>query len=155
MTYCYLGLGSNLGIPKRNLQKAVQQLRSIPRSSVTRVSSIYKSTPYGPKAQPNFCNMVVGISTKLSPHRLLIYCKKIEQNMGRVRKKRWGSRAIDIDVLIFGDVRLNDNNLTLPHAGLIHRDFALVPLLEIEPDITQPGLGKLSTYLLKCSRNII
>ena len=75
--------------------------------------------------------------------------------MGRVRKKRWGSRAIDIDVLIFGDVRLNDNNLTLPHAGLIHRDFALVPLLEIEPDITQPGLGKLSTYLLKCSRNII
>jgi 2-amino-4-hydroxy-6-hydroxymethyldihydropteridine diphosphokinase len=155
MIYCYLGLGSNLAFPKRNLYKALQSLRAIPRSYVDKVSSIYLSLPYGPKAQPNFCNMVVGLSTQLSPLRLLHYCQAIEHKMGRIRKKHWGARIIDIDILIYGDLVFHNHRLTLPHPGIAHRDFVLVPLQEIAADITLPGGGKCKYFLADCEQNII
>lgn len=131
MVLCYLALGSNLNQPKRQLKRAIKSLTREPRVTVIESSSVYLSKPQGVVSQPKYYNMVILINTKLTPFNLLKCCQKIENNQLRVRKKRWGARTIDIDILLFGDTKINKPNLCIPHPEMFKRDFVLVPLLEI------------------------
>lgn len=131
MTLCYLGLGSNLRCPTRQLNQAIAALRRVPHTIIVKCSQVYINPPMGLKAQPMFHNMVVGIHTKLSPHRLLDYCQQIEQRQQRIRQKRWGARTLDIDILLYGEQMISTPRLSIPHPGMLERDFVLIPLREI------------------------
>lgn len=134
MTRCYLGLGSNLRSPSRQLRTALQQLRTLPQSVIVAQSKLYKTKPWGMRGQPAYANMVVAIDTKLPPHTLLRYCQTIENKQQRLRKIRWGARTLDIDLLLYGTQIIATRTLTIPHPRMLLRDFVLVPLLEIAPN---------------------
>lgn len=131
MVVCYLGLGSNLKHPKRQLNRALQALQHLPRSTITQRSSVYSSQPMGVRAQPSYCNMVIAIQTSLPPLILLGHCQSIENKQQRIRKRRWGARTLDIDVLLYGNQSIRTRNLTVPHPHLFERDFVLIPLQEL------------------------
>lgn len=131
MTVCYLGLGSNLASPERQLRRAIRALRKLPKSFIIKVAAFHHSIADGRKAQPNYVNTVIALHTQLSPNALLLYCQKIEQQQGRVRKVRWGARTLDIDILLFGKKTINTPTLCIPHPRMLERDFVLLPLLEI------------------------
>lgn len=152
MTLCYLGLGSNLRSPERQLRQATLLLNKVPRSVVMSASKIYSSQPWGIRSQPPYCNMVIALHTSLSPERLLHYCQQIENKQQRLRKKRWGARTIDIDVLLYGNHVINKHNLVVPHPEMLNRDFVLVPLLEIKPTILLPTGEPLVSYLKHCEK---
>lgn len=152
MTLCYLGLGSNLNSPVRQLKLAIAALRTIPRSSIALQSNLYKSHPMGVRAQPNYYNMVIALKTSLPPHRLLRYCQSIEKKQHRIRRARWGARTIDIDILLYGKKCIVTRDLQIPHPHMQKRDFVLIPLLEIQKDIRFPNGELLSDYLTSCCR---
>jgi len=155
MTLCYLGLGSNLRSPQRQLRQAITLLQKLPRTTITSISSLYFSKPLGIRAQPYYCNLVIALHTSLSPFWLLHYCQSIEKKHQRVRKKRWGARTLDIDILLFGETIMTTNKLVLPHPQMLHRDFVLIPLLEIAPDIRLPNGEHLGSYLQNCEEYLI
>ncbi len=126
----YLGLGSNLGDKKGNLKKALELL-SQSGIKIEKKSSLYQTKPYGCLEQEDFYNIVIKVETSLSPQELLKLCQKIEKKMGRQRTIRWGPRLIDIDILLYEDLSLDEKNLALPHPGLFKRSFVLLPLVEI------------------------
>ena len=140
----YIGLGSNLDDPPAQIETAVRRLDRIPCSRVTTRSTLYRSAPFGPVEQPDFINAVVGLSTRLSARRLLKELKRIEARLGRVPGVRWGPRAIDLDLLLLGDAVVREPGLTVPHPGIAERNFVLLPLREIAPDLVVPGLGRLA-----------
>ena len=144
MPICYLGLGSNLKSPKRQLQIAINSLNRIKNTSIIDISSIYFNPPKGVKSQPMFYNLVLSIKTSLNPHALLYFCQKIEEMQCRVRKKKWGARTIDIDILLYGDKEIKTKSLLIPHPYMLERDFVLIPLLEISPNISLPNGKKIS-----------
>ncbi len=131
MIRCYLGLGSNLNTPIRQLQLAISALKKLPHSHVVQVSDLSYTQPLGTSFQPMYCNAVLALDTTLSPLQLLNYCQLIEQQQGRIRKKRWGSRTLDIDLLLYGDIKMQHKRLTLPHPGMLNRDFVMKPLANI------------------------
>lgn len=137
MTRAFLGLGSNLGDRIENLQQAVNLLgeRGI---SVVASSRVYETEPVGPE-QPDFLNAVVEIETDLDARAILETCLQVEWTMGRVRKERWGPRAIDLDLLTFDDEEIDEPGLTIPHPRMHERGFVLVPLMELEADPPLPG----------------
>lgn len=155
MTLCTLGLGSNLRTPRRKLRQALILLRTLPRSRIVRVSSLYLTKPYGVSSQPPYFNRVVAVRTTLPPERLLHHCQEIEQKLGRLRKKHWGARTIDIDILLYGNRTIHTKTLTVPHRELCLRDFVLLPLLEICPNASLPNGETLSSHLLTCKRYVI
>ena len=155
MTLCYLGLGSNLNTPPRQLRRALAWLHKLPDSTLTHISRLYTSSPSGVRSQPPYCNMVIALQTTLYPERLLLHCQAIEKKLKRLRKRRWGARTIDIDILLYGNRQIHTQNLTVPHPELCRRDFVLIPLLEIAPNITLPGGEPLAPYLLTCKRYVI
>lgn len=136
---CYLGLGSNLtnelGTPKQHIASAIHQLQNHQHITDVIVSSLYESEPYGVTDQPCFINAVVGLKTSLTPHELLAFCQSLEQNAKRKRIRHWGERSLDVDVLLYGDEQISTSDLTVPHAELCKRNFVLVPLAEIAPDL--------------------
>lgn len=138
MTLSYLALGSNLRTPQRQLHRAIQQLRKLPRTHVIRIAGFYTSKAWGRKIQPDFCNTVVAIHTSLTPARLLSECQAIEKAQGRIREVKWGARTLDIDIILFGAKKFTTSSLIIPHPQLLHRDFVLTPLLEIAPHIRMP-----------------
>jgi len=138
----HLGLGSNVGDREGYLRKTVEAIGNFERSEVRRVSSIYETEPWGKKDQDPFLNQVVEVDTQLRPHELLAVCQKIEKDLGRSTRERWGPRTIDIDLLLYGDVVIEDRNLRVPHSLLAERRFVLVPLTELSPSVSLPGLGK-------------
>ena len=138
----YLGFGTNLGDRKKNLAQAVNNLNDRPDFTVVRTSSIYETTPWGVTDQPNFLNMVAEINTFLSPQELLERVKKLEQDMGREDGPRFGPRLIDVDILLLGDLVVDEPDLQVPHASLHLRAFVLVPLRELTPESVHPLLGK-------------
>jgi 2-amino-4-hydroxy-6-hydroxymethyldihydropteridine diphosphokinase len=137
MNRCYLSLGSNQNTPERQIRQAIEAIRTLPRTSVIKVSSLYWTRAWGLQAQQDFCNAVLEITTYLTPSILLAHCQKIETKQGRVRKKRWGPRTLDIDIILFGNRRISTKNLKIPHPYMLSRDFVITPLLEINPDITR------------------
>lgn len=152
MTQCYLGLGSNLQAPKRQLRQAIASLRKLPHSTITGQSSIYLSKPLGVRAQPSYYNMVVSIHTLLPPKRLLHHCQLIEKKQQRICKRHWGARTIDIDILLYGNKAINLNELTIPHPHMLTRDFVLIPLVEIAPFSRLPNGQLINTYLMSCKK---
>lgn len=138
MPIVYLALGSNLNMPRRQLCQAFKNLRALPRTAIHSRSQIYLTKPMGVKAQSNYFNVVVTIKTQLSPYSLFLQCKKIEQKQRRIHKKIWGSRSIDIDILLYGQINVHHRKLTIPHPQMLYRDFVMVPLLELSPDQCLP-----------------
>ena len=150
MTACYLGLGSNLRSPERQLRQAINKLHKLPRSVVTKISSLYFSKPCGRRSQPPYCNMVIGIHTSLTAKDLMNQCHRIEKNQQRIRKARWGARTLDIDLLLYGDHAINRADLIIPHPRMTQRDFVLAPLLEIAPSVTLPSGESIASFLVNC-----
>ena len=143
----YLGLGSNQGDRRGNLAAALQHLREI--IDIDTISSVYETEPVGYLEQPRFLNMVCSGKTWLPAEELLAYVKAIEVTLGRQPSFRNGPRAIDIDILLYDDLRLQQENLVLPHPRMAERAFVLVPLAEIAPDIVDPSSGKTAQELLR------
>jgi 2-amino-4-hydroxy-6-hydroxymethyldihydropteridine diphosphokinase len=138
----YVGLGSNLDDPLRQLELALGQLAALPSTRLVSVSSPYRTTPFGPVAQPDFVNAVAALLTALAPEALLERLRAIELTLGRApARERWGPRRIDLDLLVQGRERRVGEPLTLPHPGIPERGFVLYPLLEIAPDLEVPGAG--------------
>ena len=131
MTEAFVGLGSNLEDPATQLRRACDALAALPDTQLVAVSSVYESQPMGPSDQPPFLNACAQIATTTGPNDLLTALLAIETTMGRVRKRRWGERCIDLDLLLYGDASLESKRLTLPHPGLYQRDFVLKPLAEL------------------------
>jgi 2-amino-4-hydroxy-6-hydroxymethyldihydropteridine diphosphokinase len=130
----YLGLGSNLGDRRRNLEAAVTVLDQPPALRVRRVSSFSITAPYGVQDQPDFLNGVAEVETELDPPGLLAVVKRIEHELGRVTSFRWGPRLIDIDILLYDHIRWQTPELTIPHPGILERSFVMEPLAELAPE---------------------
>lgn len=131
MNCCYLGLGSNQKCPERQLRQALENISKIPRTSIKKTSSFFWTKAWGLQVQQDFCNAVIEIQTNLQPLDLLNYCQKIERKQGRVRKKHWGPRTLDVDILLYEDRVISSLRLTLPHPHMYERDFVMKPLIEI------------------------
>lgn len=138
MARAYIGLGSNVGDRLENLSAGVKGLILADDVVLVGKSGVYDSEPVGLKDQPDFLNAVVAVETTLTPYELLSLVHKIELGQGRQRIKRWGPRTLDMDILIFGDIELDDPKLLIPHPRLKERRFVLEPLLEVEPDVRLP-----------------
>lgn len=135
----YLSLGANLGDRVHTLARAVELLDATAGLTLRAVSSVYETAPVGVTDQPAFLNLVARFECRLSARELLAIAQKIERALGRVRGPRWGPRTIDIDLLLLGDDRVDEPALTIPHSELTRRQFVLVPLAEIAPDLVLPG----------------
>ncbi|HEY6072022.1 MAG TPA: 2-amino-4-hydroxy-6-hydroxymethyldihydropteridine diphosphokinase, partial [Anaerolineales bacterium] len=140
MSIVYLALGSNLGDRLLNLRAAVDALA--PEVRVVAESSVYETPPWGYADQPAFLNMAVKAETDLSPRRLLRHLKGIESRLGRKPGIRYGPRLIDLDILFYDDLVLDEEALTIPHPRLHERAFVLVPLADVAPELKHPVLGK-------------
>lgn len=139
MTRAYIGIGSNVGDRAAFCRKAVDALRSAPAIEVTAASSLYETAPVGGPPQRSFVNVVVRVETELEPRGLLETCKDIEHRLGREPSDiRWGPRVADLDILLYGAEKVSEPDLEIPHPRLKERRFVLVPLLEIDPDATDP-----------------
>ncbi|NCO67173.1 MAG: 2-amino-4-hydroxy-6-hydroxymethyldihydropteridine diphosphokinase [Nitrospirae bacterium CG_4_10_14_0_8_um_filter_41_23] len=139
MSVVYIGIGSNLGNRQENCLRAIELLQE-KGIIVTKRSSLYETEPWGVKDQPLFINMAIEIETGLKPEELLRMLKDTEREMGRKDSSKWGPRIIDLDILLFDNIVLNNKNLKIPHPLMHERDFVLRPLCEIAPDIKHPLL---------------
>ena len=141
MAIAYIALGSNLGDKEKNLRRALLLLTQ-QGVEVVRVSSFISTEPYGVTDQPQFLNAVACVRTSLAPLALLDVLLATELAMGRVRLRHWGERNIDLDLLLYEDVVLDTKRLRLPHPDMQNRDFVLLPLAEIAPELKHPTLQK-------------
>ncbi len=131
MDKVFLSLGSNIGNRNKYLEMALISLQEIKDIDIVNQSSIYETEPFGFTEQAKFLNMVIEVSTSLQPKDLLSYINKVEAKYERIRSIRWGPRTIDIDILLYGDVIMDEEILKIPHPFLKQRLFALIPLSEI------------------------
>ena len=136
MTVTYIGLGSNLGDSRQILAEAVQKLATL---GAVKTSRLYQSPPMGPQDQPNYLNAAVQLVTELEPLALLDELQRFEQDSGRVRLRRWGERTLDLDLLMYGEEQIQNARLTVPHMGIMERDFVLMPLLDLEESLQIKG----------------
>ncbi len=134
----YIGFGSNLGDRQKYIFDAINLLKNTQGIFLCEVSPIYETKPVGYKDQPDFLNCVAKIETTLSPEKLLDACVYIENELERKRIIKWGPRTIDLDVLFYGDLIVNNENLKIPHPLLHEREFVLVPLKDLSPDFRHP-----------------
>lgn len=155
-TRSFIGLGSNLDDPVQQIQRACVQLGEIPQCKRKKVSGFYISEPLrnssaAPKPnQPNYINAVAEIHTQLNAERLLDELQRIEQQQGRTRShKRWQSRTLDLDILLFGDQQISSQRLQIPHAEMLNRNFVVIPLAELSNDLILPCGESLQTALNK------
>lgn len=139
----YVGIGSNLQKPARQVKQAAELLAGIRESRLVAVSSLYRSAPFGGIEQPDFVNAAASMLTRLAPQEFLGELQAIEVRQGRERgETRWGPRVLDLDLLAYSAMTLDAPGLRLPHPGIGERNFVLLPLAEIAPDLAIPGLGR-------------
>ena len=143
----YVGLGSNLGDRAAYLLLGLSALSRLPKTHLLRLSPVYETDPVGPP-QPPYLNMVAELETELSPKGLLAEMLGIEKALGRERRERWGPRTLDLDLLLYGDLVLEEAGLSVPHPRLHERAFVLVPLLDLLPEGRHPLLGQSFAELL-------
>ena len=151
MTVAYVGLGANIGEPRRQLQTALDELNGQPKTRVTASSSLYRSAPLDHLDQPEFLNAVAQIDTGLAPEALLDVLQEIENRHGRARPFAGAPRTLDLDLLLYGNETIESARLTVPHPRMHGRAFALRPLLELDPVISVPGKGLASKLLSACN----
>lgn len=147
MNGIYLLLGSNIGDRLQNL-KLAQRLLNESGIKTLNESSIYETEPWGKTDQSWFLNTVLQVETSLLPRELLSKCLEAEEQLGRKRKEKWGSRIIDIDILYYNDQELESSDLTIPHPAIQDRKFTLVPMCELRPNLTHPKLHQTQSELL-------
>lgn len=135
----FLSLGSNEGDRAYYIMEAIRRLGEHPRINVEKSSSLYETEPVGYVDQPWFYNAAIRLKTDMLPEELLAFTKRVEDELGRVRTKRWGPRTIDIDILLFNGIERKKENLTIPHPRMLERAFVLEPLKEIEPSLILPN----------------
>lgn len=139
----YIALGSNLGDSSATVERAILAIGQLPETRLIRRSSLYRTPPFGPVAQGDFINAVIGVLTRLSPLELWQQLQALETLLGRgVGRERWGPREIDLDLLVHGRALSSEPQLTLPHPGIPERDFVLYPLLEVAADLAIPRFGR-------------
>ena len=149
----YIGIGANLDDPVRQVSSALDELAVLPRTSLVKKSSLYRTPPMGPPDQPDYINAVAELETWLAPLELLDELQRVEQLHRRVRgAQRWGPRTLDLDLLLYGAQHIDQPRLSVPHPGLAERAFVLLPLVEIAPDLTVPGLGAVTGLAARVSR---
>jgi 2-amino-4-hydroxy-6-hydroxymethyldihydropteridine diphosphokinase len=147
----FLSRGSNLGDKIANLRDAIARLGIHPDISIARISSVYLTEPVGGVEQPDFLNMVAELETSLDPHSLHAVCREIETALGgREGRKQMGPRTIDLDILLYDALKLEEASLTIPHPEMLGRAFVLVPLAEIAPDVVIPGDSTAAKALARC-----
>ncbi len=150
MTIAYVGLGSNLAEPRKQIETALRALSGLPRTALRARSRLYATEPWGRTDQPPFVNAVAELDTQLSARALLDALLAVERQAGRERNgERWGPRILDLDVLLYGDARIHEPALHVPHPRLHERAFALLPLAEIAPGIDVPGVGRVADLLAR------
>ena len=149
MTTAYIGIGSNLGDKLNNCRKSIEMTGRIPDTSVTAQSVFYRTEPVGVEGQDWYVNCVISLSTGLPAQELLKNLLDIEQIMGRERKKKWDSRTIDLDILLYGQEVIEEEDLTVPHPLMHLRRFVLEPMVQLAPDLIHPVLGKSMAGLLE------
>lgn len=148
MPVAYIGLGSNLADPRAQVERALLCLARMPQSRMLRSSRLYRSAPWGVLDQPEFVNAAAAVETDLPAQALMQALLAIERDAGRDRRgDRWGPRILDLDLLLYGTLMLEQPGLQVPHPHLHERAFVLVPLAEIAPDLDVPGRGPISALL--------
>jgi 2-amino-4-hydroxy-6-hydroxymethyldihydropteridine diphosphokinase len=155
VTRAFVGLGGNLGEPRRQLLQAFEALDGLPRTKLVRRSSLFRSAPVGYADQPQFLNAVAELETELSAQRLLAELQAIEKQNGRERSFPNAPRTLDLDLLLFGSAVIDAPGLTVPHARMHERAFVLAPLVEISPLATIPGRGAAKDLLLQCNDQVV
>lgn len=142
----YLSLGTNMGDRQHNLDRAIDALGE--GMVITAVSPIYQTPPWGLTDQPDFLNLCLQATTNLTPHQLLHFNQQVEIQIGRVKEIRWGPRLIDIDILFYDALILQEEQLTIPHPHIAQRAFVLVPLADVAPGLIHPQTGKTVRQML-------
>ena len=157
MTTAYIALGSNLDNPRQQVEAALKAIAELPDSLLKASSPWYRSTAIGPGQQPDYINGVCAISTELQPLPLLHALQRIEQQQGRVRSEhpneRWCARTLDLDILLYDNLQLDTQQLQLPHPRMTERNFVLLPLADINSNLTLPDGRQLSQLLANCQRD--
>ena len=151
MIRAYVGLGANLGEPRRQLTDAIIAMSGLPETRLAGHSSFYRTAPVGHEDQPEFLNAVAALDTRLAPGVLLDGLQGIERRHGRERPFLDAPRTLDLDLLLFGGEQIARPGLTVPHPRMHQRAFVLQPLLELDPGISIPGKGKASAFLPACA----
>ena len=154
MTRAFVGLGSNIGEPRSQLQAAMKELDELPDTRAVAASALYRSAPLGYLEQPEFLNAVVGLETELTPEALLDGLQAIEQAHGRERPFAGAPRTLDLDLLLYGDAALATPRLTVPHPRMHERAFVLRPLAEIAPQAIIPARGTARDLLPACQGQV-
>lgn len=153
MTVTWIGIGSNVGDRVGNVRRAVEELGAV--GDVVAMSSIYMTAPIGGPPQRSFANAVVKLETTKEPQELLAACKALEERMGRESSEmRWGPRVIDLDILLYGDEKISEPDLEIPHPRIAERRFVLVPLLEIDQDVSDPWGSRYADLLDEASGDV-
>jgi 2-amino-4-hydroxy-6-hydroxymethyldihydropteridine diphosphokinase len=134
----FIALGTNLGNREENIKKAILKVGELPQTLIAATSSIIDTKPIGKTNQPDFLNCVIKIKTSFTPEELLYELQKIEKEMGRIRKEKWGPRIIDLDILFFNDNIIETEKLTIPHPEILNRKFVLQLMNEIAPEFVHP-----------------
>ncbi len=151
----YIGLGSNLDDPLSQVQTAVSELAALPDCTLIVQSPWYRSVAIGPGDQPDYINGVVCLDTTLSAETLLDALQAIESDHNRIRDQRWGPRTLDLDILLYGDQVIDTPRLQIPHCWLTRRNFVILPLADIAPELTLPDGTSLASRVLNISREDI
>ena len=148
----YVGVGSNLEDPQAQVQRALQRLGALPQTRRVLTSPLYRSAPFGPVAQPDFVNAAAALLTGLTLEELFAQLRALEAALGRpAAHAHWGPRIIDLDLLAYGNERRSDPALTVPHPGIVERNFVLYPLADIAPELQLPGLGRVADLKTRVS----
>ncbi len=149
MTVAYLGLGSNKGERINYIESALKEIGKLVDTKILRSSEIYETEPWGVSGQNDYLNSVTEISTELTAADLLRKLKGIEKKLGRKESAKWHEREIDIDLLFYGDLIVENDLMKVPHHQIENRKFVLVPMNEISPDFVHPVFKKKISELLK------
>ncbi len=155
MTLTYVGLGANIGEPRRQIEAAIEEMKNIPGTKVLLISGMYKSAPVGYADQPDFLNAVAQLDTGLAAEALLERLQDIEHRHGRERPFPGATRTLDLDLLLYGDQVLATPRLTVPHPRMHERRFVLAPLAEIAPQAAIPGHGSVGALLAACREQAV
>ncbi|PRX28901.1 2-amino-4-hydroxy-6-hydroxymethyldihydropteridine diphosphokinase [Orenia metallireducens] len=139
MNIVYLGLGTNLGDREENLKQAIDLIKDFSKTDLLEVSKVYETEPWGYNKQDSFLNLCLKLKTELSPQELLENCQSVEAKLKRKRLVKWGPRTIDVDILLYGDLDMQTDDLIIPHPRIAERAFVLIPLADLDESLVIDG----------------